>query len=198
MVRLRITGTGDHEEKLAKELDEQFSALKLLVKEWLVIDQDKSLQAAINEMLAAKNKTMATAESCTGGYIAHLITMIPGASNSYKGSVISYDNEVKTGILHVSPDTLQKVGAVSEEVVKEMVAGAIRALKVDFAVATSGIMGPGGGSPEKPVGTVWIAVGNNREVIAQKFNFRFDRERNIEITTANALNLLRKFIASNS
>ncbi len=137
---------------------------------------------------------MCTAESCTGGYIAHLITSIPGSSAFYKGSVVSYANEIKKDLLGVEAETLQRVGAVSEEVVIQMAKGALAAMKTDYAIAVSGIMGPDGGSAEKPVGTVWVAIGSNQKVEAHKLSFRFDRMRNIQLTTANALNLLRKFI----
>jgi len=197
MVRLRITGSGDDAAQLEKELDSQFVQLKALVQEWLVTDQDVTLQKALSNLLRSKNKTMTTAESCTGGYMAHLITAIPGASNIFKGSVVSYDNDVKTRILHVAPETLQAVGAVSEEVVREMAAGALAEMQTDYAVAVSGIMGPDGGTPEKPVGLVWVAAGNANKIVTQKFQFRFDRQRNIEMTAVQALNLLRKFINEN-
>lgn len=198
MVRLRITGWSTNKAQLEQELDREFATLKKLVQEWLVIDEDASLPMALSKLLRSKNKTMATAESCTGGYIAHLITAIPGASNIYKGSIISYDNEVKINQLQVSPIILQKMGAVSEEVVTEMAAGVLAKLNTDYAVAVSGIMGPDGGSPEKPVGTVWIAAGDKQKLVTQKFQFRFDRDRNIEMTATQALNLLRKFIVENA
>jgi nicotinamide-nucleotide amidase len=197
MVRLRITGWATNKEKLDQELDRQFALLKNLVQQWLVTDQDETLQMTLSRLLRSKNKTMSTAESCTGGYIAHLITAIDGASSNYKGTVVSYDNEMKTQILKVSPETLRSVGAVSEDVVKEMVEGALIVMNTDYAVAVSGIMGPEGGTPEKPVGTVWIAAGNSDKVVAQKFQFKFDRQRNIEMTAVTALNLLRKFIVEN-
>jgi nicotinamide-nucleotide amidase len=109
---------------------------------------------------------------------------------------VSYANEIKTGLLHVDPQILATDGAVSQPTVEAMVRGALRQLNTDYVVATSGIMGPDGGSPEKPVGTVWIAVGNRQNILAQKFSFRFDRGRNIELTATNALNQLRKFILS--
>jgi nicotinamide-nucleotide amidase len=169
-----------------------------LVAEWMVTDEDISIQEAVGRLLESKGKTLATAESCTGGYIAHLITSIPGSSHYYKGSVVSYDNAVKINTLHVAPETLKSDGAVSEATVRQMIQGALALLDTDFAIATSGIMGPDGGTPEKPVGTVWVAVGNrNRDhqsILTQKFSFRFDRQRNIELTATNALNLLRKFI----
>jgi nicotinamide-nucleotide amidase len=198
MVRLRITGWSTNKEQLENELNTEFEQLKILVREWLVTDEDQSLPQALSNLLRSKNKTMSTAESCTGGYIAHLITAYPGASNIYKGSVISYDNEVKIKTLQVSPATLQKLGAVSEEVVREMAAGALAGLNTDYTIAVSGIMGPDGGSPEKPVGTVWVAAGDRNKLVTQKFQFRWDRERNIEMTATQALNLLRKFIVENA
>ena len=197
MVRLRITGWSTDQAKLENELNTEFAKLNILVKEWLVIDEDATLPMALSKLLRSGNKTMSTAESCTGGYIAHLITAIPGASNVYKGSIISYDNEIKIKELQVSPATLQKVGAVSEEVVKEMAAGALARMNTDYVLAVSGIMGPDGGMPEKPVGLVWVAVGDRNKLVTQKFQFRFDRERNIEMTATQALNLLRKFIVEN-
>ena len=198
MVRLRLTIHGEDPAALEAEVDKQFATLKELVAEWMVTDEDISIQEAIGRLLLAKGKTLSTAESCTGGYIAHLITSIAGSSHYYKGSVVSYDNDVKTNALHVAPETLQSEGAVSEATVREMVRGALTLLDTDFAIATSGIMGPDGGTPEKPVGTVWVAVGNRNQnpqnILTQKFSFRFDRARNIELTATNALNLLRKFI----
>lgn len=195
MVRLRITGSGPDKQQLEQELDTEFSKVKALVKEWMVVDEDLPLHVVIGNLLKQQGKTMSTAESCTGGYIAHLITSVPGSSAYYKGSIVSYANEIKEKALKVSPATLQAGGAVSEATVKEMVQGAVTALNTDYALATSGIMGPDGGSPEKPVGMVWVAVGSREKVVTQLFNFRFDRMRNIEMTAINALNLLRKFIA---
>jgi nicotinamide-nucleotide amidase len=197
MVNLRLTATGDEKEILEKELNKQFGELKVLVKEWLVTDTDDSLEVVIGRILTEKKKTMATAESCTGGYIAHLITSVAGSSAYYKGSVVSYANEVKEDILGVKHSTIESVGAVSEETVKQMVKGAIEKLNVDYAVATSGIMGPDGGTREKPVGMVWIAAGNKDKTIAKEFHFRFDRERNIRQTAHTALDFLRKFILAN-
>jgi competence/damage-inducible protein CinA C-terminal domain len=198
MVRLRITGMGSDRNALNATLNSEFAKLQELVREWLVSSRDISLPMALLELLGSKNRSLSTAESCTGGYIAHLITSIPGASNHYKGSVVAYDNEVKKQLLRVAPETLQKVGAVSEEVVREMVQGAIAQLHTNYAVAVSGIMGPDGGTPEKPVGTVWVAAGNEEKQVTRRFHFRYDRQRNIEMTAIQALNLLRKFILENS
>lgn len=198
LVKLRLTAKGNDKEKTEKELNEKFSVLKELVSEWLVSDEDESLAMVVQKILKEKNKTIGTAESCTGGYIAHLITSNAGSSVGYKGSIISYANDVKERILGVTDKTLRSVGAVSEETVRQMVKGTIEKLQVDFAVATSGIMGPDGGTDEKPVGTVWVAVGNKEKIDAVKLAFRFDRARNIEMTSYTALNLLRKFILANT
>ena len=198
MVKLRLTAKGDDKEKMEKELGEKFSVLKELVNEWLVSDEDENLAMVVQKILKAKNKTIGTAESCTGGYIAHLITSNAGSSIGFKGSIISYANDVKERVLGVTDKTLRTVGAVSEETVRQMVKGTIERLQVDFVVATSGIMGPDGGTDEKPVGTVWVAVGNKEKIETVKLAFRFDRERNIEMTSHTALNLLRKFILANT
>ena len=196
MVRLRLTGISYNKEHIKNSVSSLFEELKGLVHEYLVTDEDEALPVVVGKILKQTGKTMATAESCTGGYIAHLLTLQSGASQYFKGSVVSYSNEVKEEVLHVQQSTLQATGAVSEATVKEMVRGALSLLKTDYAVAVSGIMGPDGGTAEKPVGTVWIAAGNENNTIAQKFNFRFDRQRNIELTANNALNLLRKLIVS--
>jgi len=196
MVKLRLTARGEKKEEVEKEIQPYFSKLQELVKEYLVTNEDEGLETVIGKILKAKNKTMGTAESCTGGYIAHLITAVAGSSAYYKGSVISYANEVKENILGVKKQTLQTAGAVSKETVTEMVSGALARLQCDYALAVSGIMGPDGGTDEKPAGTVWIAAGNKDTVQTLKLNLRFDRKRNIEMTAANALNLFRKFILS--
>ena len=198
MVKLRLTSLGNKKEEVEKEIMPYFEKLLELVKDFLVTNEDEGLEIVIGKILKAKSKTVGTAESCTGGFIAHLITSVPGSSAYYKGSVVSYANEIKENILGVKQETLLSVGAVSEETVKEMVKGAISKLNVDFALATSGIMGPDGGTEEKPVGTVWIAAGNKEKVETLKLNLRFDRQRNIGMTATNALNFLRKFILANS
>jgi nicotinamide-nucleotide amidase len=194
MVRLRLTASGNDKAFLEASLTEQFQTLVSLVSNWLVVDEDITIQQLIGRMLKERKQFLATAESCTGGYIAHLLTRESGASDNYKGSVVSYANEVKTDVLGVKEETLKAVGAVSEETVKQMVKGVLSELKTDYAIATSGIMGPDGGTPQKPVGTVWIGVGNKQRTVTQLFQFRFDRLRNIELTATNALNMLRKFI----
>ena len=194
LVRLRMTATGSNNEQLEKELEERLAALKPLITEWMVADDDLTMQQAVAKLLKARKQTAGTAESCTGGYIAHLLTMDAGASSNFKGGIVSYDNAVKTTVLHVPESVLDSTGAVSEETVTHMVKGGLDILKTDYVVATSGIMGPDGGSEKKPVGMVWIAVGNKERIVTQRFHFRFDRLRNIELTAMNAMNMLRKFI----
>jgi nicotinamide-nucleotide amidase len=195
LLRLRLTAHGATTDEVSKQIDALFKTLQLRVKDILIADEDIPIEAAIGKLLVEKKKTMCSAESCTGGYIAHKITAIAGASQYYFGSVVSYDNSIKQNVLKVNADTLQNFGAVSEETVKEMAVNAIRLMNTDYAVAVSGIMGPGGGTEEKPVGLVWIAAANKDGVVETiSFNFRFDRTRNIEMTATNALNFLRKFI----
>jgi nicotinamide-nucleotide amidase len=194
MVRLRLTATGDNKEATDKEVEDQFDMLKKLIEPWTVIDKDLTLQEVIGKLLAEKKLMVSTAESCTGGYISHLITSIPGSSEYFKGGLISYANEVKHKLLGVDEQSIATGGAVSKATVIQMLKGALILFNTDCAIATSGIMGPGGGSADKPVGTVWIAVGNRDQIVAQKFYFRFDRTRNIELASTNALNMLRKFI----
>ncbi len=194
MVRLRLTGTADEEALVGPQLQAQFETLKKLLPDVMVTDQDEPMEKVIGRLLLDRKKTMATAESCTGGYIAHRITVNAGSSEYFKGSIVSYANEVKESLLEVPHDYFFTVGAVSEEVVKDMVKGVLGKIKADYAIAVSGIMGPGGATAEKPVGMVWVAVGNKEKTVTQLFHFRFDRARNIEITAMNALNLLRKFI----
>lgn len=194
MVRLRLSTQGDDKNALELEIEKKFAELKELVKEWLVIDEDMSIQETVGKLLKERKQTVGTAESCTGGFIAHLLTMNAGASSNFKGTVVSYDNQVKKDILGVDETLFETVGAVSEDVVIQMVQGVLRELKTDYAIATSGIMGPDGGSEKKSVGMVWIAVGNKDHIVTKEFHFRFDRMRNIQQTSYTALNMLRKFI----
>jgi nicotinamide-nucleotide amidase len=194
MVRLRLTGKGEDGASLEADVAARFDELKALVAEWMVADEDISLPQAVLSLLHAKGKTVATAESCTGGAIARMLTSIAGASAVFNGAVVSYSNAAKTDLLGVDAETIVRYGAVSEETVSKMATGARAALRTDYAIATSGIMGPEGGSPEKPVGTVWVAVAGPESLRTHKFSFRFDRTRNIELAAQNALNLLRRFV----
>ena len=197
MVRLRLSTSGSDKKLTEEVIDQYFRELKLLVKEYLVTDVDDSMPVVIGKMLKAKNSTVSTAESCTGGYISHLITLVPGSSGYYAGSIISYSFDVKETLLGVDKNTLTTYGAVSEQTVTEMLKGLLEKLDTDYGIAVSGIMGPDGGTVDKPVGTVWMAVGNKGNFQTQKINLRFNRERNIEVTGMMALNFLRKFILAN-
>lgn len=196
LVKLRLTLT-DTRQEWAEKLDLLFLQLKQAVDEFLVAEEDITLQEVVGRLLSASGKTLGTAESCTGGYIAHLITSIPGSSTYYRGSVISYSNDLKQQLLKVPASTLQQEGAVSEDTVRAMCAGCLEQLQADYAIATSGIMGPDGGSREKPVGSVWIAAGTGNKIITRYEQFRFDRTRNIQLTANASLNLLRKLIVEN-
>lgn len=148
------------------------------------------LEEEIGELLKAKNLSLSTAESCTGGGIAALITSVPGSSEYFSGGIVAYSNEIKESLLHVSTETLAKYGAVSCETVVEMAKGAMKTLKTDCAVATSGIAGPGGGTPEKPVGVVWIAVAYKNEIVTMKQEGDFGRMQNVQSAIQNALLML--------
>jgi nicotinamide-nucleotide amidase len=198
MVRLRLTAFGFDKTSLQSQIDTHFKRFKEKVKEFLVTDEDLPMELVVGRLLKEKGKTMATAESCTGGYISHLMTSHAGSSAYFTGSIVSYDNHIKEWLLHVTDETLHTVGAVSEETVTQMAKAVIGIMRCDYSIAVSGIMGPVGATAEKPVGMVWIAVGNKDKVVAKQFNFRFDRRRNIELTSTYALNLLRIFIIENS
>ena len=197
-VRLRLSGYGEDESLLSDKVNEFAARIVERVKNVVAAEEDITIEKAILNYMAENNLTLSTAESCTGGYIAHLITSIPGSSVYFKGSVVSYDDSVKKNVLNVREETLTTVGAVSEDTVKQMIAGVLNVMRTDYAVAVSGIMGPDGGTEEKPVGTVWVAVGNNKSTVTRKFHFRFDREKNTQITAMNALYLLCTFIRENS
>lgn len=191
MVRLRLTANENADLKL---LDEYFQKLCEITAPYLVVNSDVSLEEVVIDLLKRAGKRMATAESCTGGYIAHRLTRIPGVSSVFEGSAVSYSNEAKQEILQVSKNTLENHGAVSEQVVREMLTGVLKLMKVDFALSVSGVLGPGGGTPEKPVGTVWIAVGSLKRVETKKFQLRYNRENNMQVVCIHALDMLRKMI----
>lgn len=194
MVRLRLTANGFDQKVIIENIDQQFLQLQELVKEYLVVAEDTPMELVVSNLLKKYNKTLASAESCTGGYLASLITAHAGASSIFTGCIVCYDNRIKTELLGVSTEILNTVGAISKETVEVMAANVITTMKTDYSVAVSGIMGPGGATDTKPVGLVWIAVANKDKVMSQQFNFRFDRSRNIQLTAVNALNMLRKLI----
>ena len=195
-VRLRLSIYGGDRAEEEARIEAQISQLKEILGDALYSDEDDSLERCIGKMLASAGKTVSAAESCTGGLISSLFTSIPGSSEYYLGSVTSYANSVKSGVLGVPEEIIRENGAVSEECVKAMAEGVRRITGSDFSVATSGIAGPGGGSEEKPVGLVWIAVSSQMGTEACRMVFKGDRKRNIDRFAANALNLLRKKIKS--
>ena len=186
MVRLRITAKGE----AVKRLEEMYESLKLELKGMRYTEGDDALEIQVGQLLREKGVTVATAESCTGGEIAHLLTSVPGSSDYFKGSVVACANEVKVNVLGVNPADIEREGVVSEPVVLQMAEGVRRVMGTDYAVATSGVAGPAGGTPEKPVGTVWIGVATPRGCFARKYVFSFTRERNIAKAAAKALELL--------
>ena len=194
MVRLRLTAQGTNRHELEQEIDFFFAELQQLVSDILVMNEDTTLEQAVGALLQQQGGTLATAESCSGGYIAHLVTSHAGASAWFKGTVVAYSNDAKEQLLGVPAATLQQQGAVSEATVLAMLQGVLQRTGATHGIATSGIMGPGGGTPDKPVGTVWIAVGNAQAQVAQQFHFRFDRMRNIQLTAAHALLQLYRFL----
>ncbi|SDG08203.1 competence/damage-inducible protein cinA [Chitinophaga filiformis] len=194
LLKLRLTAFGADKLSTAAALSIYFHQMKELLTDIAVADDDLPIGEVLGKLLKEKGKTVGTAESCTGGFIAHNITLVPGSSAWYKGSIVSYANEIKSGLLGVKQETLQANGAVSEAVVREMARGALQQLKTDYIIAVSGIMGPDGGTPEKPVGTVWIAAGSARELVTVKHQLRYDRLNNIQMTATYAMNELRKLI----
>ena len=190
VIRLRLTARGDEESYLQKIIDDEFFKLRTILGSHLFCGSDTTLAGALGSICAERGETLATAESCTGGNIAHEITRIAGSSVYFKGSVVAYSNEVKTRVLNVSSEILSGFGAVSRETVLQMVSGVQRLLSSDCAIATSGIAGPGGGSVEKPVGTVWIAVRYGERSEVECFCFEGDREQVIARATQSALLML--------
>lgn len=193
-VRLRLSATGTDKPKLEELVEKQVSKLQQIIPENIYGYNQETMAEVIGRILKQNGKTLAVAESCTGGFISHLITSVAGCSAYYNGSVTAYSNEVKERVLGVKTETLFEYGAVSEQVAKEMAIGVKTVLKADFALATTGIAGPEGGSEEKPVGTVWIAFAGENDVYAQKFVFGNNRERNIVRSSQTALQLLRNQI----
>lgn len=194
MVRLRLTATGNDENALIINIEEQFAKLKLAVEAYLVTDLDENMEVVVGKLLKSKKQTVATAESCTGGYIGHLLSKHAGSSQFYTGGIISYDNRIKTEFLDVPTQTLLTVGAVSQEAVEQMAKSVREKMNTDYAVSVSGIMGPSGQTDEKPLGMVWIGVASKEKVYSKVFYLRFDRLRNIEVTANQAINLLRLLI----
>jgi len=196
VIKLRLTSAGDDAELVRRTVDEQVRKLYGIIPDVIYGEDEVTLEEAVGKLLLDNNMTVSTAESCTGGKIASMITTVPGSSAWFMGSVVAYDNSFKTGVLGVDPAIISRHGAVSEETVRAMADGMRRLASTDYAVAVTGIAGPTGGTPEKPVGTVWIAVASARGIVAEKHRFADDRQVNILRSASTALNLLRKQIIS--
>jgi len=188
IIRLRLSSYGGMSEE---EMTTWFERLKDLTRDYMIADTDEPLEVIVGRMLTQKGQTIASAESCTGGKIAALLSKHPGSSEFYKGSVIAYSNEVKEHVLKVNREYLDKFGAVSEQVVVSMAYGAKKLLNTDYAVATSGVAGPSGGTPEKPVGTVWIAIATPDKVYSECLHLGKLRE---QITDRACMKVLVKLI----
>ncbi len=186
MVKLRVTAKGEG----IKQLEERYESLKEVLAGMRYTEGDDALEKQMGKVLRKKGMTIATAESCTGGEIARLITSVPGSSEYFKGTVVAYANDVKIRVLGVAAEDIEKEGAVSEKVVLQMAEGVRKLMQANYAVSTSGVAGPDGGTPEKPVGTVWIGIATPKRTFARKFVFSFTRERNIAKAAAKALELL--------
>lgn len=191
LIRLRLSAFGEDEKQLEAEVNSQIEKLNRIIPDAIYGYGEISISEVIGELLKDKKAMVSTAESCTGGMIAHQITLIPGSSEWFKGSVVAYSNEVKQKVLGVDEQMLIRHGAVSEEVVRQMAEGVRKVIGTEYGVATSGVAGPSGGTPEKPVGLVWIAVAGPEKTIAEAFRFSSDRERNITRAALTALDKLR-------
>jgi nicotinamide-nucleotide amidase len=196
LIKLRLTLGNRKIEEAEKLIEKYTEKLSLLVPEHLYSVNGESLPQVVAQLLRKAGKTVALAESCTGGYISHLLTSLPGASEWYRGGVTAYSNEVKISVLKVKEEDIQKHGAVSRPVAEQMAAGARKQLQSGFAVGVTGVAGPDGGTEEKPVGMVWIAVAGSKETVSRQFFFGNSRERNITRASFAALDMLRKMIIS--
>lgn len=194
MVRLRFSAYGENKLKLIEEVNVIVNELYDLIGEYIFGEGDDSIQQTIGLLLNGRNETLATAESCTGGFLSHLITSVAGSSAYFKGSIVSYANEIKQQELEVSDEILKEHGAVSEACVLHMANNIRTKFNTTYGIATSGIAGPGGGTTTKPVGTVWIAVSSPSHTIAKHFNMGDNRERTILRSALMAMDLLRKLI----
>lgn len=198
IVKLRLTSIGKDIQSIIDLIDKEKKKLYELIPEYIYSEDKVKLEEVVGNLLLKTKSSVSTAESCTGGYIAHLLTSIPGSSEYFKGSVISYSNNVKIDELNVLDKDIENYGAVSKQVVEQMAKQVRIKLKTSFSIATSGVAGPSGGTVEKPVGTVWIAVASSKGVVSKKFVFTNNREININISSVTALNMLRKEILKSS
>ncbi|RIW14399.1 competence/damage-inducible protein A [Algoriphagus lacus] len=197
-VKLRLTAFGTDRSELEQQVAQQIELVMPLINNYVYGYDEETLESAIGKLLKSAGKTLALAESCSGGYISHLVTSIPGSSNYFNGSVVPYHNQFKQNLLGVKAETLNSHGAVSEETVKEMAEGVRKLFGADFGLSSSGIAGPDGGSAEKPVGTVWISCSGEGFTEAKKLQLTQDRMLNIQLTGVAVLNLLRICINQNN
>lgn len=193
-VRLRLSTSGTDEDQLKADVEIYARQIIDKLNNYVVAEDDIAFEKAILDLMKEKGLTLSTAESCTGGYIAHLITKHPGCSAVFAGGAVAYSYELKESVLGVKADTLSKYGAVSEQTVKEMAEGAIAHFNTDYSVAVSGIAGPDGGTEDKPVGTVWIAVASRHRTVARMFSFGNKRIQNIERSASSALGMILNLI----
>ena len=193
-VRLRLTALGTDKKSLEAEVQNYANQIKQLIGPYFITDADIPFEKVILDFMEAHKLKLVLAESCTGGFLAHQFTQHAGCSSVFEGSAVAYSYDLKERMLGVNHQTLLTNGAVSAEVVEEMAQGAIVKYQTDYAVSISGIAGPGGGMPEKPVGTVWIAVANKSKVLSRRFEFGYKRKENIERSAANALLMLYKLL----
>ncbi len=194
MVKLRVTLSGDDHDAINNEADRLFEILKNKVSDITVTDTDEGIEVVLGRMLKELGQTLGLAESCTAGNIAAAITSVPGSSAWFNGSVVCYAYEVKTNVLQVPREVLERTGAVSEETVICMAQNARTLLGTDIALSVSGILGPDGGTPDKPVGTVWMAVADANRVVAKRFQFFYKREQNTKMAVYAGLDFIRRFM----
>lgn len=194
MVKLRLTGRGADEAQLATELDEWQQRLATRLYDIVVAMEDVPLEVVLGRWFKDNNKTLGLAESCTGGFLAHHITQVMGSSEYFKGSIVCYGNDVKTGLLGVREDTIRQYGAVSEETAAEMAKGALKVLNADVAFAVTGLMSAGGESDRTEIGTVWMAIADKDRTLTKKFRFQYDRARNKEVTVSVGMLEVWKFV----
>lgn len=190
-IRLRLSAYEIDRQKAEQEIESQIEKLSKVIPNYIIGSEDDSLESVTGTLLKTRGETLATAESCTGGNIAHRFTAMPGASEYFKGGVVAYSNEVKIALLGVDPESLNRYGAVSQSVAEQMAEGVRRATGATYGISTTGIAGPTGGTPEKPVGTVWMAVATPNGVFSRRMVFGSVRSQNIERASSNCINLLR-------
>jgi len=195
IIKLRLTAIGTDRDLLRLQIDSQVRNLYRIIPDIIYAEDEETMEMTTGRLLRTKNATLCTAESCTGGNIAHLITSVAGSSEYYKGSVVAYDNSVKTGLLNVPEKLIEEHGAVSLEVAEAMAKGARKLFSTDYSVAVTGVAGPEGGTAEKPVGTVCISIDSKENTVTRKFAFGGDRNINIMRFSVAALNMLRMAIS---